>query len=338
MSNFLFRFFDFWALIRVMSPIKILNYLKLIFSYWYSVLSGNTMHCGAPAAFSFEPVAACNLKCPECPAGLMALSRDRGMAQESLFIKALDEFSEKAFYLTLYFQGEPFLHPHFSRFVRLASERRLYTATSTNGHFLNENTAQELVKSGLNRLIVSLDGLDQHTYEKYRKGGDLQKVCKGIETVRRVRTELKSLKPLIVVQFIVMKHNEHQMNDVRQFAYVLGADVVELKTAQIYDMKDPNGIIPVNDKHSRYIRSGGDEWKLKSSLPNHCFRMWSAVVVSWDGNVLPCCYDKDANFSYGNLNDSDIQKILYSKEANEFRTAVFSCRKEMDICSNCPEK
>jgi radical SAM protein with 4Fe4S-binding SPASM domain len=260
------------------------------------------------------------------------------MASYELFHTVLKALAPNAFYTTIYFQGEPLLHPHFEEFVRMAKEHKLYTATSTNAHFLDEVNAQALVIAGLNRLIISLDGLDQKTYEKYRRGGDLQKVTEGIKTIRRARTELKALTPLIVVQFIVMKHNEHQMNDVRKFAYDLGADVVELKTAQIYDMNDPNEIIPINSKYSRYNRDQNGLMHLKSSLPNHCFRVWSSTVISWDGKVLPCCYDKDGDNAYGNLSTTDFESIISSNQASGFQHRIFSGRKEIEICRNCPEK
>ena len=87
------------------------------------------------------------------------------MLDAKLFRNTIDELKNKLIYLTLYFQGEPFLHPDIFELFQYASQRKVYTATSTNGHYLDKTNAQKIIDSGLDRLIISIDGTTQETYE-----------------------------------------------------------------------------------------------------------------------------------------------------------------------------
>ena len=83
-------------------------------------------------------------------------------------------------YLIFYFQGEPYLNPDFLDMVKYASGKKIYTATSTNAHYLNDANARRTIESGLDRLIISIDGTTQETYQQYRVGGHLNKVLEGL--------------------------------------------------------------------------------------------------------------------------------------------------------------
>ena len=78
---------------------------------------------------------------------------------------------EQLFYLTFYFQGEPYINPKFLEMVSYASKKKIFTSTSTNAHYLDSETARKTVESGLDKLIISIDGTSQDTYEAYRIGG-----------------------------------------------------------------------------------------------------------------------------------------------------------------------
>lgn len=240
-------------------------------------------------------------------------------------------------YLILYFQGEPMLNPGFFEMVKYAVDRKIYTATSTNGHFLDDENARKTIESGLSRMIISLDGTDQETYEQYRKGGDLKKVLEGIENIVKWKKKLKSSTPFIIIQFLVFKNNEHQIPAMKALAKELGADKLELKTAQIYDYENDTSLIPDNPEYARYIKDNDGKWKLKKPIHNRCFRMWSGTVITWDGRVVPCCFDKDATHQLGKLETHSFKEIWNSKAYNEFRKQVFKGRNKIDICRNCTE-
>src|SRR5690606_32538720 len=130
--------------------------------------------------------------------------------------EAIDQLHRELIYLVFYFQGEPYLNPDFLDMVRYASGKGIYTATSTNAHYLNEANAKATVESGLDRLIISLDGTTQEVYEQYRRGGNLEKVLEGARNIVKWKKALNSKTPFILFQFLVVKPNEHQIADVKQ--------------------------------------------------------------------------------------------------------------------------
>lgn len=292
---------------------------------------------GLPWSASIEPSTACNLSCPECPAGLRNFTRPTGNLTPEHFRKMIDELSPHLVYLTLYFQGEPLLNRHFTEMVRYAKKHNIYVATSTNGHFLDEETAKSLIDSGLDRLIISIDGTDQKTYELYRKGGNLETVNQGIVNIIAAKKKAGSKNPLVELQFLVTGYNEHQIPDMKTFAREVKADKLTFKSAQVYSFENGNELIPSSKKYSRYRQRPDGTWQVKSKLPDRCHRLWRAPVITWDGNVLPCCFDKDAFHVIGNLRDHPFGRIWKSPEYRAFRKKVFTSRRNISICTNCTE-
>ncbi|MFM7429463.1 MAG: radical SAM protein, partial [Flammeovirgaceae bacterium] len=168
--------YDGLNLLAKLSPIRVWNVGQLIGSYMTSRVTGKPQHAGMPMSISIEPTTSCNLRCPECPSGLRSFTRPTGMLKPELFESTINQLASRLSYLIFYFQGEPYLHPQFLDLVAYASRKRIYTATSTNAHYLNDRNAKATVKSGLDRLIISIDGTTQETYESYRIGGSLEKV------------------------------------------------------------------------------------------------------------------------------------------------------------------
>lgn len=290
-----------------------------------------------PISIGIEPTTSCNLRCPECPSGLRSFTRPTGMLDERLFTKVIDELKDTLTYLTFYFQGEPYLHPKFLSLVRYAADRRIFTSTSTNAHYLNDANARATIESGLDRLIISIDGTTQETYESYRVGGNLEKVIEGTRRVLHWRKQLKASATQVVFQFLVVKPNEHQVNDVRALARKLGVDNVLFKTAQVYDYQNGSDLIPLNDHYSRYKVNADGTYSIKNSMDNHCWKMWQSCVITWDGKVVPCCFDKDAHHAMGDLNNSSFREIWTSDKYNEFRSTLLRSRSEVEMCRNCTE-
>jgi MoaA/NifB/PqqE/SkfB family radical SAM enzyme len=166
------------------------------------------------------------------------------MLEDDLFKKIIDDIHRQLWYLIFYFQGEPYLHPKFLDLVKYASSKGIYTATSTNAHYLTDANARKTVESGLDRLIISIDGTTQEVYEQYRIGGKLEKVLEGTRNIVKWKKELKSSTPHIIFQFLVVQPNEHQIAEVEQLAQELGVDEIGLKTAQIYDYEHGSPLIP----------------------------------------------------------------------------------------------
>jgi radical SAM protein with 4Fe4S-binding SPASM domain len=316
---------------------RVANGLKVLGSYYASRWFKKPVQWGMPVSISFEPTTSCNLRCPECPSGLRAFTRPTGMLQKNFFKETIDQLHKELLYLVFYFQGEPYLNPDFLDMLKYASSKKIYTATSTNAHYLNDENAKRTIESGLDRLIISIDGTTQDVYEQYRVGGRLDKVIEGTKNIVRWKKEMKSKTPFIVFQFLVVKPNEHQVEDVKKLGKEMGVDDVWFKTAQVYDFEnDPNNLIPTLDKYSRY-RKTQKGYAFKGKLANHCWRLWHDPVITWDGLVAPCCFDKDAQHRLGDLKQKSFKEIWRNGEYKKFRSAILQGRKNIDICSNCSE-
>jgi radical SAM protein with 4Fe4S-binding SPASM domain len=329
---------DSFNLISRLTPRRIWNAGKVLSSYYLSKLTGKPVQWGYPISISFEPTTSCNLRCPECPSGLRAFTRPTGMLQKDFFRQTIDQLSKELLYLVFYFQGEPYLNPSFLDMVKYASEKGIYTATSTNAHYLTEENARKTVESGLDRLIISIDGTTQDVYQQYRVGGKLHKVLEGARNIVKWKKELKSKTPFVFFQFLVVKPNEHQIEDIKRLAKEIGVDEVRFKTAQVYDYEnDPNKLIPTISRFSRYRRNKQGQMEIKNSLDNHCWRLWHATVISWDGLVVPCCFDKDAQHPLGDLKGKSFKEVWHNDKYKRFREQVLMSRKNIDICANCSE-
>ncbi len=292
---------------------------------------------GSPASLTIEPTTACNLGCPECPSGLKAFTRPTGNLREHTLDKVLEQTSSTLTYLNFYFQGEPYIHKDFLGLVRLANEKGIFTCTSTNAHFLNEKNAEETIKSGLDKLIISLDGTTQSTYESYRVNGELSKVLEGTREIIKAKKRMGSSTPLVVFQFLVVRPNEHEIEDAIHLAKEYEVDDINFKTAQLYDFKHGNDLMPTKTEYSRYRKKKDGTYEIKNKLENQCWRMWRGSVVTWDGKVVPCCFDKDATHEMGNLDEANFSSVWKSPAYNSFRQAVLLNRKNIEICQNCSE-
>jgi|TARA_B110000093_G_C12966961_1_gene410126 radical SAM protein with 4Fe4S-binding SPASM domain len=290
-----------------------------------------------PFSLSIEPTTACNLGCPECPSGLKQFTRPTGRLDLTLHEKMIAQLKRPVFYINYYFQGEPFLHPNFLELIKEAKRNKIYTSTSTNAHFINEKMAGDIIESGLDRLIISIDGLTQETYENYRIHGKLDKVIAGTKEMVQAKLRLNSSTPHLIFQFLAVKPNEHEIPQVFELGKEMGIDEVRIKSAQLYEFENGNPLMPENEKYSRYRKQADGTYKMKYKLGNHCWRMWSSSVLTWDGKVVPCCFDKDAKHVLGTVADNDFKTIWHHPQYNAFRNAVLRGRNDIEICKNCSE-
>jgi radical SAM protein with 4Fe4S-binding SPASM domain len=260
------------------------------------------------------------------------------MLEKDFFTRTIDEIHRELLYLIFYFQGEPYLNPAFLEMVKYASDKGIYTATSTNAHYLTDENARKTVESGLDRLIISIDGTTQEVYQQYRVGGKLDKVLAGAANIVKWKKQLNSRKPFVFFQFLVVRPNEHQLDDVRKLAADIGVDDVRFKTAQVYDYAtDPNQLIPSNERYSRYHKKADGTYAANNKLVNRCWKMQHANVITWDGLVVPCCFDKDATHRLGDLKNESFKSVWKNEEYRRFRNSLMNGRKNIDICANCSE-
>ena len=155
--------------VKTLTPYRLLNAVKILASYYVSKWTKKNYHRGNPIAISIEPTTSCNLRCPECPSGLRSFSRPIGMLQPELNTTIIDQLKKELTYITYYFQGEPYLNKDFTDMVSYATKHNIYSATSTNAHYLTDENCKKTIESGLSRLIISIDGVKQNEKRRHSK-------------------------------------------------------------------------------------------------------------------------------------------------------------------------
>ncbi|MFC1888101.1 radical SAM protein, partial [Candidatus Cloacimonadota bacterium] len=221
---------------------RVINAVMVYSSYFLSLLFRKSIYWGFPPIIVIEPTNICNLRCPLCPSGNGTLKRVKGYMDYELFCRIIDEAKDRAFMIVLWNQGESYLNKDFSRMIRYASDNKLFTLVSTNGNV--ELDPKEIIESELDSMIVSLDGATQETYNKYRVNGSLQKVLDNVSNIVAAKREAGKKFPLLRWQFLVMKHNEHEIEEIRRIADDMGVDNLELKSIQIYSKEDIDKFMP----------------------------------------------------------------------------------------------
>ena len=322
----------FQILKKSFTPSRFWNLILVNTSYILSLLLKKPIVWGLPPKLMIEPTNFCNLKCPLCPSGADKLSRNRGYMSLENFQKIIDQVEKHCFVIYLWNQGEPFLHKDIIKMINYATSKRISVIISTNANVMPN--LSELVQSGLESLVISLDGITQDTYNKYRINGSIDKVYDNVQALFQAKQELKKEKPTIICQFIIMRHNEHEIN--RFKAIKIGCDKKVIKKVQIYSKDDINNFLPSNHKHNRY-KIINDEFIFKYKIKNRCSRLWNQPVINWDGSISVCCFDKDNIYKIGNVFGNEFSKIWKSKIYMGFRKAVLNNRQEYEMCRNCDE-
>lgn len=322
------------AYLRQFNAKKFFNIILCRLSYWLS-------RCGliwfkhSPCFVSIEPANFCNLRCPQCPTGI-GHNKSKKMLTIEEFSTILSFLPDTIHTIQFYFQGEPLLNPQLADMVAIAHKKNIVCIISTNAQLLTEETARKLISSGLDKIIISLDGLRQETYSQYRKGGRVDKAVYAIQYLSKQKRLLQA-NIEIELQCLRLKSNENEWQLLSRNYKQLGADSLRFKTAQFYDFENGNELMPSNERFSRYKRLPNGTYKRKKPYYNHCYRLWSGCVIDSHLNIIPCCFDKDSAYSIGNLSTQSFNEIWYGAKAMSFRKKILSNRKQIPICLNCNE-
>ncbi len=323
---------------RIFSWKRLANAVLVFSSMAVSWMLRRPIVWGQPLMIMVEPTNFCNLKCPLCPSGNGLMTRPRGNMSLDDFKGLVDQMADRAFMMMMWNQGEPYLNSCFNDMVQYAHAKGLFTFTSTNGHYIrSEAEAEAIVDSGLDEIIVSLDGVDQETYETYRVGGDIERVFSGVRRLVEAKQRRGVELPLINLQFIVMRHNERDMRAAEDKARELGVDKFLVKTAQVYSSEDAEAFLPESEAYSRYTGEG-DARVVKGQPARGCKVLWYSSMINWDGAVAPCCFDKDVDFSMGQaFSERSFRDIWRSRPYMDFRAQLLRDRNATDMCRNCSE-
>lgn len=284
-----------------------------------------------PPRIAIELTNRCNLNCPFCLVGMQnelddvshhKLPREFGSMNIELGEKILKE--AKAFGISeimLTFQGEPLLHPEFTKFVRLCRKYTMSPVLFTNGLLLNLEYSSEIIEAGLDSIRFSVDGASQETYGKNRVGGEFEKVYQNMADFIKVAKKLNpSLKA--AWQFIVLRNNEHEVEKAEKMASNIGIPIIFKTFAESVPELSPE-----NPKFKRKVQY------------KPCKDIYRCPAVLWTGELVPCCYDVAGKEIMGNLKKNTFREIWNSQKYKEFREIVdrmpVTAEKEPELCRNC---
>jgi len=309
--------------------------LKTVYNFGLSTLSAavkSQNNLGLPVHLTIEPTTSCNLRCPVCETGARILERPKGTMSLENFKKVLDTVGPQVNTLFFYYMGEPFLNKDAPQMISEAVDRGIYVSVCTNGESVDET---ELIASRVSEVSFQIGGLTQETHSFYRRGGDLaltlDKLCKVIEERRK-----RNSKSKITVGFIVMKHNEHEIPDVDKLK-MLGIDEVQLIMPCVRTVEQGKQFLPASDKFWYYDRQAFRHHLLipKVIPHNRCWWIYYSTVITWDGNVLPCCRDAQGHHIMGNVFEQSFNEIWNGEKYRKFRRQISEIQSGMKLCRLC---
>ena len=285
-----------------------------------------------PYNIVIEPTNSCNLQCPLCSTGIGAQTRKKGILEFENFKKLVDELKDTVLQLSLQNWGEATLVKDLPKMIKYAADNGIFTRLSTNFSVkYNDQFFKELMTSGLGILVIDLDGTDQITYEKYRKNGNLELVLENTKKAVEFKKENSLKFPIIQARMLVMKHNEHQIEEFRKISKELNVDEIELGNIQV----NPNTAKHWLPSNQEFVY----ETYLKERKVTPCHWPWSGLTINWDGGVSPCCVIDDEKSDFGDIFEQGIKKLwnneyyvsarsVFSKEKNNSKSTI------CDICKN----
>ncbi len=300
-----------------------------------------------PIRLIIDPANMCNLRCPLCPTGQLKPTRNKTLMDLTHYKHLVDEVADYLFEIDLYNWGEPFLNPALFEMIEYAQKKNIRTTLSSNFNILNETMAKKLVESGLEQLTLSLDGTSQESYEKYRRRGNFDRVIRNVRMLVQAKKELKSKHPKIHWQFLVMRHNEHEIEKAKKMAQELEINEIYfrpiypdmgelLKMTDEQKFQNVENWLPKNEKYSRFDlknKTKKKKYKLKS-----CLFLWTQASINSDGSVSPCCGVYDQKDDFGNaFLDGGFMKVWNNKTYQKARQ-IASRQMKPDsklLCSKC---
>lgn len=302
-----------------------------------------------PYILYLDAVSYCNLRCPFCPTG--AKTSDRKAAKLSLenFIDLMSGMGKYLFELRFYNWGESLLNGDLPQMIEYARKYHIAVTVSTNLSVpIGEQKARELVSSGLDFLICSIDGASQESYQKYRVGGNFELVMNNLELLQRLKKEQRSDRPIIVWQFLVFRHNEHEIEEARQRAKDLGVDIYfetpflhewEGKTLRPEDWVSTIPRFAADIKiRTRYGSRLIDNGRASMASNEPCSWLWSATAVTPDGSVSPCCGIIDERDDFGQIDGKwSIDEVWNNDNYRDARRFFAHGKVSRSvICRKCP--
>ncbi len=288
---------------------------------------------GYPYMLQIEPTNMCNLSCPLCPTGRNELGRKPQHMSLKEFKSIIDDMQKYLLFIILWDWGEPFMNPELPQMIKYATERGIKIVTSTNAHFLHDDVyVKAILQSGLTTLIVAIDSLNEDNYKVYREKGNLSIAVSGLKNLMRIKEQIKS-PTAINMRMVVMKQNEHEVDDLRQLAKTLNVDTFTIKTLNPSCGSNSldTSLIPDNPEYRRYEYREGKRIRRDTQ----CRRIWGMSNIFSNGDVVPCCYDYNSEMKIGNINNKPFTEIWDSPRYRGLRKILYYQKNSISKCNEC---
>jgi radical SAM protein with 4Fe4S-binding SPASM domain len=270
-----------------------LRYLHRLIQAYRSYRTEKTHLNYLPFRLWIEPTDHCNLRCVMCPNKDLPKEK-KGYMDLDLFQKIIDEAAAFIFDAHLLHRGESLLHPHFFAMARYAHDKGVCTKLHTNGTVLDENKAQLIIDSGLDQLSFSFDGYDKETYERIRVNGDFEKTVHNIVRFLEIKKKRRSKKPYTILELINFPDSQIKSNPQGQKKFLHRFKGLPLNKLVIKE----------------YHNWAGETGKVSNRRQfSPCTFLWNALVIFWDGSVLPCSQDFFGHTIVGNVKGSSLAEI-----------------------------
>lgn len=288
-----------------------------------------------PVHITIEPTAHCDIGCPVCETGAKILGRPQGTMSLETFKRIIDQIHAHTNTIFLYYMGEPFLNKRIYEMIRYAKDHHIFVSICTNGHFVDP---ERTVESGLDELSFQIGGLTQETHEIYRVRGRLQRQLDNLHALVAERKRRGTRHPWIQVGFIVMRHNEHEVDEFLRVTKEWGVDEALVIDPCVRDVDQGRQFLTSDEKYWFYDKRAFEQHGILKprSIPNNrCWWIWHSAVITWDGKVVPCCRDPRARFVFGNVLEENFKRIWNSPRYREFRKRILTAQDNVPICTLC---
>jgi MoaA/NifB/PqqE/SkfB family radical SAM enzyme len=284
----------------------------------------------------------CNLRCPLCPTGNTTISRKQGMFSFEQYKEVFDKVKEHALVVSLYNHGEPFLNPDVFDIIEHTKSNRVGTNVSSNLNWPHPVDINDIVRSGLDYITVSLDGVSQEVYEQYRVRGDVSEVFENLRALVAAKKALKKKTPFVEWQYIVFKHAEKEMDEARRLAEEIGVDMLRFVSP---------GVQP-EDMHKtalqeKWMPDNPLYWERNPSIVEErgyvfdqpCYYLYRSMFIYTGGGVTPCCFAHDKGDDFGNILTHSVGEIWNNHRYRSAR-ALFSKKAPVEprtktLCDAC---
>jgi len=304
-----------------------------------SEMMGSTRAYGRPVSITIEPTNICNLRCPVCETGAGILDRKPQLMTYEEFTQIINKVGLSANHVMLYYMGEPFLNKEIYRMIRYARNMGLYVMTCTNGDVVDP---EALYESGINLVSFQIGGVTQATHSIYRINSNLATIIDHVSRyleIIRLRGR-KDREHQVELGFIVMRHNEGEIQEFLRMAERIGVDRKNIISPCVRTPQQGRDFLPQSDEHWIYERKkfaeGGSLSPKKNYPENSCPWLYYSITIQVDGHVVPCCRDPLGRQIVGNLLEQSLEEVWNGPRLRKFREAVFSHQAGVDICRLCP--